>query len=66
MLVLELPLLVTTAGLLAGVVAFDLANLAICSFLVAMSGLIGGSSEGDNRWIFFAIAILAALPGQKT
>jgi hypothetical protein len=62
MLLLEVPLLVTTAGLLAGVVAFDLSIVAISSFLSIACGLLGGLITTDTRWVMFALATLFGLP----
>jgi bacteriorhodopsin len=62
MLLVELPLLVTTAGLMAGVVAFDLSMLAIGTAVIPLAGLLGGLVAGRDRWIFFIIMIMATIP----
>jgi len=61
-LIVLLPLLVATLGLLVGAATFDFTIISIASALAMTCGLLGGIEEGNNRWILFALAALFILP----
>lgn len=61
-LLIEVPLLIVTTGLFAGLPAFDLTLVGVSSFFVVLSGFVGGLVNSNNRWFFFIFAVLFSIP----